>query len=71
MNIDEEIGKKLRQLRESRNYSLDDLAKLVEKHRSTLHLYEIGKVSISIPMLKRILDVYDENIAKFLDSIMQ
>lgn len=69
MNFDINLGKKLKALRESKGYSLDYVAKLIGKHRSTIHLYEAGKISITINVLKELLDVYNVQVGKFLDEI--
>ena len=69
MLTNQEIGVQLQRLRESHNMSLGDLSRVIGKHRSTIHLYENGSVSISIPILKSILSVYGVNVGRFLDGI--
>lgn len=69
MNFDINLSKNLKTLRESKGYSLDYVAKLIGKHRSTIHLYETGKISITINVLKDILEIYGISAGKFLDEI--
>lgn len=69
MNTNEMIGLKLKALRESRRYSLEDLAKLVGKSRKTIFKYEQGDISISVDNLKSILVVYGITVGKFLDEL--
>lgn len=69
MNTNEIIGLKLKALRESRRYSLEDLAKLVGKSRKTIFKYEQGDISISVDNLKSILVVYGITVGKFLDEL--
>lgn len=69
MTTNEKIGIALKELRDARGMSLEDLSKIIGKHRSTIHLYENGQVSISIPVLKSILNVYGISVGKFLDDI--
>jgi transcriptional regulator with XRE-family HTH domain len=70
------IGEKIRQLREQKNYSMDDLGKLIGTRRQTIMKYEKGIVENiprkTIEKLARVLgvtpcelmcfeDYYDEN----------
>ena len=45
------IGKSIRTLREKRGYSQDELAEIMDVHRSTISKVETGKFSISIDYL--------------------
>lgn len=47
----EKIGKSIRLLREKRGYSQDEVAEIMEVHRSTISKVETGKFSISIDYL--------------------
>lgn len=69
MTTREKIGRKLRRLRESKGYTLEELGTLVGKSRKTIHAYEQGIISISVDNLKDILNVYDMSWGKFLDDI--
>ena len=43
-----EIGNKIRQFRQSRKMTLDELAPAIHKSRATLSKYERGEISIDI-----------------------
>lgn len=47
----ESIGQKLRSIRELRGYSQDDLAEIMNVHRSTISKIETGKFSVTIDYL--------------------
>ena len=47
----ESIGMNIRALREKKGYSQDDLAEIMEVHRSTISKVETGKFSITIDYL--------------------
>lgn len=49
--IGAKIGRNIRQFRQSRGMTLDDLAKAVHKSRATLSKYERGEISIDIDTL--------------------
>lgn len=63
------IGLALRNLRELRNYSLEDVGSRVDKSRKTIHAYEQGLISISVQTLEEILNIYGVSVGKFLDDI--
>ena len=44
----EKIGKHIRSLREEKGYSQDELAEIMEVHRSTISKIETGKFAITI-----------------------
>ena len=49
----EEIGSQIRAFRELKGYSQDELAEIMEVHRSTISKIETGKFSITIDYLVR------------------
>jgi len=49
----EEIGRHIRDFREKKGYSQDELAEIMEVHRSTISKIETGKFSITIDYLVR------------------
>jgi len=49
----ESIGMKIRAFREKRGYSQDELAEIMDVHRSTISKVETGKFSISVDYLVR------------------
>lgn len=69
LTTSEKIGNKLRELRESRNYTLEEVADKVGKARQTIHKYEIGTISISVGNLREILNIYGVSVGRFLDDI--
>ena len=53
------IGDRLKQAREDKEYSLDDVSKLIHLSKSTLSRYENGLVeNMKIPILKSLADIY-------------
>jgi transcriptional regulator with XRE-family HTH domain len=60
-----EIGKKMKELRESRNLNIKQLSELVECTSSLISQLERGKADPSISMLKRIAKALDVNIVDF------
>ena len=60
-----EIGKKMKELRESRNLNIKQLSELVECTSSLISQLERGKTDPSISMLKRIAKALDVNIVDF------
>ena len=47
----ESIGKSIRTLREKMGYSQDDLAEIMDVHRSTISKIETGKFAITVDYL--------------------
>jgi transcriptional regulator with XRE-family HTH domain len=47
----EMIGRHIREFREKKGYSQDDLAEIMEVHRSTISKVETGKFAITIDYL--------------------
>ena len=47
----ENIGKQIREFREKKGYSQDELADILEVHRSTVYKVETGKFAITIDYL--------------------
>ena len=69
MDINKEIGIKLKALRESKEYSLEYVAQRIGKARQTIFKYEKGMISISVDDLQDILDIYGLEFGKVLDDI--
>lgn len=63
------VGIRLHELRESRGLSLEDVGRAVHRSRKTIWDYEQGKISISLNILKAILEIYGVNVGKFLDDL--
>lgn len=59
----EEIGRHIRAFREKKGYSQDELAEIMEVHRSTISKIETGRFSITIDYLVRFSWYLDFNLA--------
>ena len=59
----EMIGRSIRELREKKGYSQDELAEIMEVHRSTISKVETGKFSISIDYLVKFAWYLDFDIS--------
>ncbi len=59
----EMIGRSIRELREKKGYSQDELAEIMEVHRSTISKVETGKFSISIDYLAKFAWYLDFDIS--------
>ncbi|MGN0977707.1 MAG: helix-turn-helix domain-containing protein [Faecousia sp.] len=55
--IDVEIGKRIRQFRQSRKMTLDDMAEAIQKSRATLSKYERGEISMDLNTLYALAEV--------------
>lgn len=63
--MSEEVGKRLRLIRQQRGWSQRELAKRAEVTNSTISLIEQGRVSPSIASLKKVLDGLPMSLAEF------
>lgn len=70
-DINARIGKKLQELRESKNLSLNDVGLKVGKARNTIHAYEKGKIVISVDALNSICNAFDCCFVDLLNEVMQ
>jgi transcriptional regulator with XRE-family HTH domain len=59
----EEIGRHIRAFREKKGYSQDELAEIMEVHRSTISKVEAGRFSITIDYLVRFSWYLDFDLA--------
>jgi len=59
----EAIGKKIRAFREKKGFSQDELAEIMEVHRSTISKVETGKFAITIDYLVKFAWYLDFNIS--------
>lgn len=71
MNINKLIGEKLKKHREIKGYSLNDVAQIIGKSKSSIHAYEIGKVSISLDVLIDICNAYGIDYLTFLEDVQR
>lgn len=66
-NISHHVGEKIKFFRKLHSLSLDDLASMVHKSKSTLSKYENGQITIDIQSLHEIAQVLNVDIRQFLD----
>ena len=66
--IDVEVGSKIRQIRQSRRMTQDELATAIHKSRATLSKYESGNVNIALDALVEICTALNVDIAEFLPA---
>lgn len=66
MDINKEIGKKIRAYRKAQGLSLADLADKIYKNTSTMSKYENGHISVDIQTLYDIADALDVDLTKLL-----
>lgn len=69
--INEEIGVRLRDLRQKADYSLQDIAERVGISRFTYYNFERGRRTISVDLLKKICDSYNYNYLELLEDVHQ
>ena len=63
-----EIGQRISELRKSKGYSQDNLAKMLDISRPSLTQIELGKRNLSVIELKKIADILLISIDKLLSS---
>ena len=59
----EAIGKKIRAFREEKGFSQDELAEIMDVHRSTISKVETGKFAITVDYLVKFAWYLDFNIS--------
>ncbi len=62
----ETFGKKLRECREAKKLSQNELAKLIETHHSIIGKYERDEVKPSIDVVKKIASILDTTVGYLL-----
>lgn len=67
MNV--EIGLKIQQLRLAHGLSQQGLASRIKKSKSLVSSYEMGKVSLSLAMIKLICEALDEDFKEFISGL--
>ena len=63
-----EIGQRISNLRKSKGYSQNDLAKMLDISRPSLTQIELGKRNLSVIEIKKIADILSISIDKLLSS---
>ena len=66
-----EIGKKLKELRESKNISQEQLAKMLGVAEATIANYEAERRTLTIEKLQNILSFLDTDLIEFLSENKQ
>lgn len=64
------MGEKLRAAREKKNYSLQYVGDRVGKSKKTILNYETATHIVDMPMLKKICDVLNIDVAQLLNDLM-
>lgn len=63
-----DIGLKIKEIRQSKGMSQDELANAISKSRSSLQKYENGETSITIDLLEDIANALGINIVQFFSN---
>lgn len=64
--ISMEIGKRIRNFRKMRHFTLDDLSKIICKSKSAISKYEKGEIAVDIETLYEIADVLHIHVEQLL-----
>lgn len=65
-NINMEIGKKIKNIRKSKNMTIQELANSINKSKSTVSKYENGDISIDIQTLYEISNALSVHVEQLL-----
>ena len=65
-NINMEIGKKIKNIRKSKNMTIQELANSINKSKSTVSKYENGDISIDIQTLYEISNALNVHVEQLL-----
>lgn len=65
------FGKKIRECREAKKISQNELSKLIDAHHSIIGKYERDEVKPSIDVLKKLADVLDTTVGYLLDETQE
>ena len=68
MDIKEKIGKRIREIRESKKISQEKLAELADLDRTYISSVEKGKRNISIENIEKITKALDHTLQDFFSS---
>lgn len=66
MDINEQIGKRIKEVRVEKRMSREQIARRLKVAQQTIEKYEKGKIEISVNRLIQISNVFDINILYFL-----
>jgi transcriptional regulator with XRE-family HTH domain len=62
-----ELGEHLRELRKSKNISIEEVAYKAGLDAQNLRKYELGKQEMKISMLKRIADAFEISVSELMN----
>ena len=65
------IGAKIKEIREDKNFTQQELADMILKSRSSLQKYENGQISINVDVLEDIAKALDVDIITFFENNTQ
>lgn len=66
------IGVRLKELRLSNDYTLEQVGNKIGKTKKSIQLYELGEVTISVEVLRQLTeDVYGIKIGTFLNDVFK
>lgn len=68
MNIKEKFGQKVKQLREEKGFSIEQLANISNVDRNYISDIEKGKRNISIQIIEKIITALDTDLANFFND---
>jgi transcriptional regulator with XRE-family HTH domain len=68
MNIKEKFGHKIKQLREEKSFSIEQLANISNVDRNYISDIEKGKRNVSIEIIEKIITALDTDLANFFND---
>lgn len=68
MNIKEKFGQKVKQLREEKGFSIEQLANISDVDRNYISDIEKGKRNVSIEIIEKIIIGLDDDLAAFFSD---
>uniref|UniRef100_UPI00404B0F01 helix-turn-helix domain-containing protein n=1 Tax=Flavobacterium sp. TaxID=239 RepID=UPI00404B0F01 len=68
MNIKEKFGKKVKQLREEKSYSIEYLANISNVDRNYISDIEKGKRNVSIEVMEKIIIAFNTDFTTFFND---
>lgn len=68
MNIKEKFGQKVKQLREEKNFSIEQLANISNVDRNYISDIEKGKRNVSIEIIEKIITALDTDLKVFFSD---
>ena len=65
------VGRKLRELRNKKNFTLTEVAERLEVTSKTIQRYETGERKIDIPVLSKLLEIYHVGYYGFIEEVQR